>query len=86
MADLIALIAFINARLAERKLLAERISEVIDLPMLREVEALCAVVDDCARGLTYPANVPLAGLARRTLAHLAAFWPHHPDYRPEWRA
>jgi hypothetical protein len=78
------LIAFLNTRLAERKLLAERISEVVDLPMLREVEAMCAIIADCAKALTYPANAPMAGLARRTLAHLAAFWPDHPDYRQEW--
>ena len=48
---------------------------------LREIEALRSVVADCVKALRYPSNIPLANLARRNLASVAAIWSDHPDYR-----
>jgi hypothetical protein len=52
---------------------------------LRDVQADRAILDYCVKALSYPANVPLANLARRVLAARVAVWSDHPDYRLEWK-
>ena len=50
---------------------------------LREIAVLRSIVADCEAKLAYPANGPMFGLARRTLAGIASIWEDHADYRPE---
>lgn len=50
--------------------------------VLCRVTALRSVIGDCEAALRYPRNVPLANLARRTLAGIASIWEEHPDYAP----
>jgi hypothetical protein len=93
-----ALIAFLNARLAEAKARAE--DPIVCEPIavkertLREVTAKRAIIaryEDCLIRIEdddYPAG-PAADQAREyedfVLPNLAAVDCDHPDYKPEWK-
>ena len=78
------LAAFCNARLDVEQHSAESMEDDMlgdgDFRWSREIAVLRSVVADCEKALRYPANVPLYGLARRTLAGIASIWDDHPEY------
>lgn len=85
-------VAFVTARLDEREHFAKtaRLAQKHREQMLREVEAMRAVVSRCAARMNemdvHPNGLvsPRALLARQVLMGLTAIWGDHPDCDPEW--
>lgn len=76
-------------RMADRKADARHIANWSPARVLREVEALRAIVDQLEHSLSYRPPVPVGKRGEWALASLVAeavagIWRDYPDYDPAW--
>jgi len=83
-----AFATFLAERLAETWSAArdaELTRNLDESPQTRTADAMREILSHCTAALRYPANVPLANLARHVMADLGTIWDGHPDYREGWK-